>query len=349
MKICLIITKLDIIKPYFAAIFLARAAQARGHHVTFAACSDLCLNRDGDVQARTIKAPDTDPSASNEQFTTALRGQAEHQVDTEVLSDYDVVWIRTFVNEMIRYGYPDGQENLLHLCRFLEQGGVSVVPTTRAFAIGNNKAYLDQFPQTFRPPSMLTTDPNAIRTFAQQVGGRVVLKPPTAGEGDQVFMYRLSDPDNLNQIVEALLVRGHIYAQAYVEAMPRASTRIFVVAGKVLEQQGKLACFSLQAPEGELRSNGGVGGKPIAAEPTEPMLEASRLVAAQAHADGFFFCGIDFVGDMIVEINLINVGGLRGVQRLQGVDFSERVISLLEHRRAEALHQTGAQHVFSRP
>ena len=47
--------------------------------------------------------------------------------------------------------------------------------------------------------------------------------------------------------------------------------------------------------------------------------------------------GLDIVGDKLVEINVISAGGLNAASKLEGVDFGEAVVKLIEskvqHRR----------------
>ena len=45
-----------------------------------------------------------------------------------------------------------------------------------------------------------------------------------------------------------------------------------------------------------------------------------------------FLVGVDILGDKISEINVHSPGGLRSIQRLYDVDFSEPVIEAIERK-----------------
>jgi glutathione synthase len=49
-------------------------------------------------------------------------------------------------------------------------------------------------------------------------------------------------------------------------------------------------------------------------------------------ADGIFDVGLDIVGDKLVEINAISSGGLNAAGKLEGVNFGEAVIRLIERK-----------------
>ena len=140
------------------------------------------------------------------------------------------------------------------------------------------------------------------------------------------------DEPNLNQIMEAVLEDGYIYAQGYVDGAEEGDMRIFLLDGELIEVDGHVSAFR-RVPEGnDPRANISTGGRMQPGEITEEqraMVEAMRDKLVQ---DGMFFVGIDVIGDKVVEINAESPGGLQAIERLYEVDISPVVIDALERR-----------------
>ncbi len=74
------------------------------------------------------------------------------------------------------------------------------------------------------------------------------------------------------------------------------------------------------------------GGRPEHAEITPRMLEIAEAVRPRLLADGIFDVGLDIVGDKLVEINAISAGGLNAAGKLEGVNFGQEVVRLIERK-----------------
>ncbi len=326
MKLCILISSLALQRPHFTTFYLAREALARGHEVAVAQYGDLGLDACGEVRARVVGVPG--PGPSKLEFFEALGACV--RADARLLTDFDCVWIRTDWPELTGMGHALGPQMIVQFARVLEARGVLVIPDVRALGMGDSKLYLDQFPARLRPQSIVTLDRGDIEAFARAVGGTIVLKPAIGAEGRQVFLYRLDAPENNNQIFETLAESGYIYAQEYLHEQPRRSTRLFLFNGAPLQHEGRHACVMLAAAGGDLRSNAGRGGTPMATRLNPALLCAAREIATQLATDGFFLSAIDLVKDKVIEVNQMNVGGFRATERFADVNFSAHVIAALE-------------------
>lgn len=328
MKLCILLSTLDAQEPYFTTFFLAREALARGHRVSFARYADLQVGVDGEPRARLTTVDD--PQPSRRAFFDALA--AAPREGPRPLAELDAFWVRTDWPELTAFGHPLAPQLVVQIAHLLEARGVLVLPDVGALGLGDGKLYLDQFPAAIRPRSFTTLDREDLRAFAREVGGTVVVKPAIGAEGRHVFLYRLDAPENINQIFDVVAASGFVYAQEYVHDPRRRSTRLFLFDGDLLLHEGRCASVTLTAAPGELRSNAMNGGTSGPAAPSEAMLEAARPIARRLRADGFFLSAVDFVGEKVIEVNQMNVGGIRGAQRFHGVNFSARVIDGLERR-----------------
>lgn len=212
-------------------------------------------------------------------------------------------------------------------------------PFTLSYAV--NKMYLEHFPETIRPRTVITRSYDEIRRFHEEQGGKIVLKPLRGYGGQDV--YRLDEnAANLKQIVESIGRAGYIIAQEYLPAAEEGDTRFFLFNGKPLVVEGKYAAVRRVNETGDFRSNMSAGGMPQKAEVTAKMLEIAEIVRPRLLADGIFDVGLDVVGDKLVEINTISSGGLNAAEELEGVKFGEEVVRMIERKVAHR-RQYGTQ------
>jgi glutathione synthase len=193
------------------------------------------------------------------------------------------------------------------------------------------KAYLDEFPAEIRPRSLLTRNEEDVRNFISSVG-RCIIKPLYGAKGRNVFMVDGEDEPNLNQIMEAVLEDGYIYAQGYVDGAEEGDMRIFLLDGELIEVDGHVSAFR-RVPEGnDPRANISTGGRMQPGDITEKKRAVIEAMHDKLVQDGMFFVGIDVIGDKVVEINAESPGGLQAIERLYEVDVCPVVIDALERR-----------------
>jgi glutathione synthase len=108
--------------------------------------------------------------------------------------------------------------------------------------------------------------------------------------------------------------------------------RLFVMNGRPLVHEGKFAAFRRVNKSGDARSNMHSGGESQPAEVTDKMLRMVEIVRPKLVSDGMFLVGLDIVGDKLMEVNVFSPGGLGTCEGLYGVNFTNAVISALEHK-----------------
>ena len=108
--------------------------------------------------------------------------------------------------------------------------------------------------------------------------------------------------------------------------------RLFVMNGRPLEVNGKVAAFRRKPAKGESRSNMAVGGTASRVRVDEEMLAIVETVRPKLVQDGMFLVGLDIVGDKLMEINVFSPGGLGSSQKLEGANFAAGVIRAIERK-----------------
>jgi glutathione synthase len=309
---------------------LALAAARAGHEVWYVGAGDLVYEPVEHLggHARRATASDGDTLA-----TFLERCQSEEEPQRIILEDLDVLMLRNDSVEdlhdrswAIDIGVVFGQ--------MAARRGVLVVNDPKRLSRASSKLYLEEFPPDVRPRCLVTRAEDDVRDFVHKVGGAAVLKPLHGAKGRNVFFVSKEDDPNLSQMIEAVLEDGYVLAQEYLPEAEEGDTRLFLLDGQPLEQDGTFAAFRRVPPDDDLRSNISTGGKSTDAEISEVELEVARRMTKRLAEDGMFFVGIDILGDKVVEINAESPGGFQSVEHFTGIDFSIAIIDALEQKLA---------------
>jgi glutathione synthase len=334
MTIAIVVNDVDTEVERAATTVIARAAAVRGHVVYMTGVSDLTYYSDGRLGAVCRKAPEGG-AESQADFLQAVQGPGAERV-TVSSGDLDVLYLRYNPLEEMEHRPWEHDAGIIFGQMAVLQGVIVLShPYTLPFAV--NKMYLEHFPPSIRPKTVITRSYDEIVRFHQEQKGKIVLKPLTGYGGKDVFLLD-EDAANLKQIVESITRTSYLIAQEYLPAAVDGDTRLFLFNGRPLVCEGKYAALRRVNAEGDFRSNMSAGGKPHAAEVTPRMLEIAEIVRPRLLADGIFDAGLDIVGDKLVEINAISSGGLNAAGRLEGVDFGGEVIRLIERKVAHRRH-----------
>ena len=306
---------------------LARAAAQGGHEVWYVGIGDAELGEsDGQLVARAHPAPfhrlDT-----LERFMKRIKAGDTTRI---ALDELDAVFRR---NESI----DDLQERPwasplgVVFGQMLKARGVTVVNDPMSLVRATSKLYLEEFPETIRPRSLVTRDPEAIERFIAKVGHSVV-KPLYGAKGRNVFMIEDADEANLAQITESVLLDGYALVQEFVDCAEDGDIRIFLLEGQILERDGQLAAFRRVPTGNDPRANISTGGRSVPLEIGDVERGIVEAMSKKLVADGMYFVGIDVIGDKVVEINADSPGGMQSVEWLYEIDVCPTVIEALERR-----------------
>jgi glutathione synthase len=308
---------------------LAIAAARAGHEAWYVGAGDLVYETIEHLGGHARRA-----SASNgDSLATFLERCQSEEPQRITLEDLDVLMLRN-----------DSVEDLHDRSWALDIGvvfgqmaarlGVLVVNDPKRLSTASSKLYLEEFPPDVRPRCIVTRNEDDVREFIKKVGGAAVLKPLHGAKGRNVFFVGQEDDPNVSQMIEAVLEDGYVLAQEYLPEAKEGDTRLFLLDGQPLEQDGTYAAFRRIPPEDDLRSNVSTGGKPAAVEISDVELEVARKMSERLAEDGMFFVGIDIIGGKVVEINPESPGGFQSVEHFTGIDFAPTIIDALEQKLA---------------
>jgi len=329
MTLAFVVNQITTEGPKFTTTILAHALHQRGHSVYYFEVGGLSYAKDGLVGGLGHSAPEgdyEDEYAYNEAF------QANHDNARPIYSDeLDVLFLRNDPGEDAGER-PWASRAGLMFGQLAAQQGVIVLNDPFGLSNALDKLYLQQFPESVRPTTVVTRRREDILAFAEQQGGDIILKPLLGSGGTNVFVVRQDDHPNLKQIVEVIAQGGYIIAQEFMPAAAEGDIRLFLMNGEPLMRDGKYAAVHRVGASDDIRNNLHAGGSAKRAEITPEILALCEKVKPKLVADGMFLVGLDIAGTRLLEINLESPGGLRGAGLLEETDFTLPVVEALERK-----------------
>ncbi|MFN3650773.1 MAG: glutathione synthase [Armatimonadota bacterium] len=328
MRIAFVINGIQTEQPRYTTMLLAWTAQRRGHEVFVLEVDCFTYFPDGSVGGQAIQ-PARKPPRRVDDFTAALKERDAKRV-TISSRDLDVLFIRyNPVDELEER--PWAQIAPIGFAQLAERDGVLVLPDPVSLWNNIDKLYFQQLPESVRPKTLITRDHQEILRFWEGCGHKAVIKPLQGFGGSDVFLLK-NDRTNLNQMVEAVTRSGYVLAQEYLPAAAAGDVRLFMLNGKPLERDGKIALFRRVNQGDDLRSNMTAGGHPEREEVSPELLHLAEAVGPLLVRDGAFLVGLDIAGQKLMEINVISPGGLYSASTLNDTPFAETVVDAIERK-----------------
>ena len=287
---------------------LALEAQERGHELWYYLPKHLA-QRDGKVSARAHKL-----TVRHERGNHYTIGATE-LIDLETV---DVVLLRQD---------PPFDMGYITTTHILERLPKSVLVVNDPYWVRNSpeKIFVTDFPELM-PPTLITSDPDAIRAFRAE-HGEIVVKPLYGNGGAGVFRIQPQD-ENLNTIMEffAAFVREPLMVQRYVPQVRQGDKRIILVDGEAVGAINRVPA------KGEARSNMHVGGTPQKTDLTAREREICARIGPELKRRGLVFTGIDVIGDYLTEINVTSPTGIWEIKRFDGTDIAALIWNAIEQK-----------------
>jgi glutathione synthase len=332
MRIGIIVNDLFTEKAGYTTTQLAMNAVNMGHEVWYIDVDAFALRPDDHVWAHAWAVPDKrhrKPGAFLEALWQ-LAPENRHEID---LYGLDVLLPRNdpSIDAITR---PWARTAAINFARLACRHGVLVVNDPDGLRLGLNKLYMEYFPESIRPRTLVTRDKREAKDFIAAEGGFAVLKPVAGSGGQSVFLVRPHDTPNINQMLDAVARDDYFIVQQYLKNAIHGDTRLFMLNGEPFEVNGKFAAIHRQRRTGDadMRSNMTAGAVAVSARIDAGILEVARETSNRLRHDGIFFAGLDIVGDKIMEINVQSPGGLQSAEKFEGEAFSVELLRSIERK-----------------
>jgi glutathione synthase len=329
MRIGFVVNDIETEKPGYTTTRLALAAVQRGHECFSFGVGDFVYAPDGSIHAL-ARAPKHVKYKSLEKFLAELQSE-DAKEERICVDDLDILMLRNDPStDAIER--PWAQTAPVLFGQLALGRGVIVVNDPESLATALNKTYFQHFPEQVRPKTCISRHAEEIKEFLASNGDKMVIKPLQGSGGHNVFVVDRKDQANVNQMIDAVTRDGYCIAQEYLPAAAEGDVRLFVMNGRPLEKDGKVAAFRRVNKTGDARSNMHTGGKSEPVEVTDEMRRIVEIVRPKLVRDGMFLVGLDIVGDKLMEINVFTPGGFGSASEFTGVHFAEVVIEDLERK-----------------
>lgn len=310
MKFLFILDPLDSLKAYKdTSVAMMRAAQARGHQVSY--CEQGDLQSKGKVYANAGRLS----LADNDEDWVRAR-----QKESTALADFDAVLMRKDPPFDLEY------MTSVWLLSQAEREGARVFNNPAAVRDHNEKLGILEFPQ-FIAPTLATRDPQSVHAFIDEQRD-VILKRLDGMGGESIFRVKADDP-NRNVIVETMTQLGarSTMAQRYLPQISEGDKRVLLIDGKAVPHS-----LARMAKPGETRANLAAGGQGVAQPLTAREKEIAAALGPVLAARGLLLVGLDVIGGFLTEVNVTSPTCFREIQDQTGFDVAGMFLSSLEQK-----------------
>jgi glutathione synthase len=215
---------------------------------------------------------------------------------------------------------PPVDKRFIHTCYMLEhaeRNGVKVVNSPTALHRYNEKIFATHFPE-YCPPYQISSDFSVLKNFLNK-HEKIIIKPLDAMGGQGVFMVHKDDV-NFEVIWEIQTDNGRypIVAQAFIPAIDKGDKRIIIIDGKPINHA------LVRIPKnGSIRGNLAAGASYEVQPLNDHEMTVATNVGKRLVKEGIIFCGMDMIGDYLIEVNITSPTGLREISNATGTDLGK--------------------------
>jgi len=197
----------------------------------------------------------------------------------------------------------------------------------------NNKLYTTTFNDphnSFLPITHVSKNKDYIREVIDEMpGDKVILKPLNASGGHGVIVLEKYAQSSINSILDFYIHsqdKSYVIVQEYIEGAENGDVRVLMLNGKFI------GAYNRKPPEGDVRANIQVGGTAHKYEMTDSQMAICRKIGPKLASDGLYFVGVDMIGDKILEVNVLNPGGITNINALNKLKLHKNVVDFIEEK-----------------
>lgn len=195
----------------------------------------------------------------------------------------------------------------------------------------NNKLYTTTFHDphnTYLPVTHVSGSKKYINKIIDESDAKkMILKPLDGSGGRGVIVLEKNARSNINSLLDFYIDDGgdnYVILQEYIEGAEQGDVRVLMLNGKFI------GAYNRKPAEGEIRANIQVGGSAHKYIMTESQKRVCKKIGMKLVSDGLYFVGLDMIGDKILEVNVLNPGGITNINKLEKVKLQKYVVDFLE-------------------
>ncbi|QPK93719.1 hypothetical protein HCQ94_03755 [Actinomyces sp. zg-332] len=243
--------------------------------------------------------------------------------------DFDLCWL-------LDYSHPNKIDDFFRILWVLE-GRIKFVNLPSSIFFLNNKIGMQRLSESKFYNNSVLLDSDKIVSIVDKSPPeeKWVIKAPNKGCGADVFVLHSEDKNkkaiiesavgNPKQLYEMYGKTIHGFAeqyavlQKYIPNLDKTESRVLLAGGKILGGYRKIPA------KGDFRGNYLIGGKCTPLELNNDTQNLSLKIAKELMKFGINFAGIDIAYPHLIELNLVNPGGISGHLEATGEDIGKEV------------------------
>ena len=233
----------------------------------------------------------------------------------ECIVDHDVIWVLGLGNKST---FLDKYQLL-----YILSERCKVINSLETIMHLKSKYYIARADSKFPcPETHASNSAEELISFIKLNEGRWIVKPPAGSLGKDVYLTHAKD-SQLTSIIKRLCGQDndkYAMVQRYVPQVELGEKRVLLAGGQVMGQY-------LRSPAKDHRTNITAGAKIKTCNLTESELVYCNQLAQQVLSKGAWFAGIDLIYPWVIELNVINPGGIITIEGLTGFDLSGKVVA----------------------
>jgi len=212
---------------------------------------------------------------------------------------------------------------------------VFIINSVDGLRVANNKLYTAVFEDPNNeiiPVTHVSKNKEyLIRMIEESPKDKMILKPLNGFGGSGVILIEKSAMGNINSLLDFYINSGHgtsdyVILQEYIEGAEKGDVRILMLNGLPIGAMKRVP------GEKDHRSNVSAGGSVQKHKLTPQEKRLCKKIGPRLVKDGLYFVGIDVIGGMLVEVNVMSPGGVTYINRVYKVKLQEKIIDFLESK-----------------
>ena len=291
MQIGMLISSAAVIRPTWTTAHLAHAALLAGHSVRFIEPGSMEVTVHGRVvtSAYVMDSPEDNPGELAHKLSH--RHLTRRYVD---MGSLDILLMRA--NPLTN--------TVQNIALMAQERGVRVVNDPTGIARTRSKSWLASLTEVPSPSTLVTSDHESARMFAEGQTHGVVLKPALGSGGKGVQLVR--EPRHISDAMRSItrIQPGPVVVQSYLPEADAGEKRIFWVNGQLVG-----GYLRKRAP-GAFHHNLQRGGQPEPVEITDIDRAICSALGPHLRRNGIVIAGLDIIGAALIECNTLNPGGI---------------------------------------
>ena len=245
----------------------------------------------------------------------------EELFEKHEISNFDYIWVLAFGR----------RQNFLDIIEFLwileRYGKGKFVNSVESLMYFNNKYILNFLPSFVKTPkSYASNDAEYLYEIVceNKKQSTWILKPPAESMGRNVFILKKGDT-NIKALIQMLTgnsAMSYCILQEFInEISEKGEKRVLIARGEVI------CSYTRMPQEDDHRTNLHQGSEPVVSELTTEEKQYCLKIANYFKKIGVNYIGLDMVFPYILEVNVVNPGGLSTIQGISEKDYSLNVIN----------------------